>query len=73
MPPALYRKRYGDRCVETDGRRSFFGAVVFDVPDLARIRDLASSVPELRNGTAESSLAVLIPFLNSLLEFRGDR
>jgi len=74
MSPALYRERYGERCVvETDGRRSFFGAIIFNVPDLVRIRDLASSIPDVRVGTAESSLAVLIPFLNTLLEFRSDR
>ncbi len=76
ISPARYRERYGACCVETDGRRSFFGAIVFKVPDLARMRDLASSVPDLtpdlRVGTAESSFAVLIPFLNSLLEFRSD-
>jgi hypothetical protein len=73
ISPALYRERYGACCVETDGRQSFFGAIVFNVPDLARIRDLASSVPDLRVETAQSSLTVLIPFLNTLIEFRSDR
>jgi hypothetical protein len=73
ISPALYRERYGDCCVEADGRRSFFGAVIFNAPDLAGIRDLASTVPEVRIGKGESSLAVLIPFLNALIEFRGDR
>ena len=73
ISPTLYRERYGACCVETDGRRSFFGAIVFNAPDLARIRDLASSIPDLRVETGESSLTLLIPFLNSLLEFRGDR
>lgn len=73
MSPERYRERYGACCVETDGRRSFFGAVVFNVPDLAGIRSRASSVTDLRVGNNESSLAVLIPFLNSLLEFRSHR
>jgi hypothetical protein len=73
ISPALYRERYGACCVETDGRRSFFGAIVFDVPDLAQIRDLASFLPDVRVKTAQSSLTVLIPFLNALLEFRSDR
>ena len=73
ISPALYRERYGACCVETDGRQSFFGAIVFNVPDLAQIRDLASSLPDVRVETAQSSLTVLIPFLNALLEFRSDR
>jgi hypothetical protein len=73
ISPALYRERYGACCVETDGRRSFFGSIVFEAPDLARIRDLASSVPEARVETAKSSISMLIPVLNSLLEFRSDR
>jgi hypothetical protein len=72
ISPALYRERYGACCVETDGRRSFFGAIVFKAPDIAHIRDLASSVPEARVETSESSLAMLIPILNSLLEFRNE-
>ena len=70
ISPARYLERYGEQRVEGGGRRSFFGAIVFDSPDLARIRDLASSVPDLRVGTNETSLAVLIPFLDTLLEFR---
>jgi hypothetical protein len=73
ISPALYRERYGACCVETDGRRSFFGSIVFEAPDLARIRDLASSVPEARVETAKSSISMLIPVFNSLLEFRSDR
>ena len=42
-------------------------------PDIAHIRDLAASVREARVETSESSLAMLIPFLNALLEFRSDR
>jgi hypothetical protein len=70
MSPARYRERYGEQCVEADGRHSFFGAIVFDMPEPGRVRDLASSIPDLRVGTKETSLAVLIPFLNTLLEFR---
>ena len=73
ITPARYRERYGDQCVEGDGRHSFFGAIVFDSPDLARIHDLASSIPDLRVGASEASLALLIPFLNTLLEFRESR
>jgi len=73
ISPARYRERYGDQCVEADGRQSFFGAIVFDSPDLARIHDLASSIPDLRVGASEASLALLIPFLNTLLEVRESR
>jgi hypothetical protein len=73
ISPALYRERYGERCVEADGRSSYFGAMVFKAPDLALIREHASSAPGLRIEAAGSSLAVLIPFLNTLLEFRSDR
>ena len=73
ISPARYRERYGDQCAVADGRQSFFGAIVFDSPDLARIRDLASSIPDLRVGANETSLALLIPFLNTLLEFRNRR
>jgi len=70
ISPARYRERYGDQCVEADGRQSFFGSVVLNAPDLAPIRDLASSIADVRARTGESSLAVQIPFLNTLLEFR---
>src|ERR1700723_3888556 len=70
ISPARYRERYGEQCVEADGRHSFFGAVVFDAPELGRLRDLASSIPDLRVGTGRDSPTVLIPFLNTLLEFR---
>jgi hypothetical protein len=70
ISPSRYRERYGDQCVEADGRQSFFGAIVFDASDLARVRDFASSSADLRVGTDKMSLAVLIPFLNTLLEFR---
>lgn len=73
ISPARYRERYGEQCIVTDGRKSFFGAIVFDTPELGRLRDLASSVPDLRVGTEQDSLAVQIPFLNTLLEFRERR
>jgi Glyoxalase-like domain len=73
ISPARYRARYGERCVEADGRESFFGAIVFDARELGRISDLASPLPDLRVGTGEASLTVLIPFLNTLLEFRESR
>ena len=73
ISPARYRQRYGEQCVEANGRHSFFGAIVFDAPELARIRDLASSIPDLRVRADEASLAVLVPFLNTLLEFRVSR
>jgi hypothetical protein len=71
ISPARYRERYGEQCVAADGRHSFFGAVVFDAPELGRLRDLASSIPDLRVRTGQDSLAVQIPFLNTLLEFRA--
>jgi hypothetical protein len=73
ISPVRYRERYGNQCVEADGRQSFFGAIVFDSPDLAYVHDLASSIPDLRVGASEASLALLIPFLNTLLEFRESR
>jgi hypothetical protein len=73
ISPARYQERYGERCVEAHGRPSFFGAIVFKVPELERLRDFASSIPDLRVGTEQASLAVLIPFLNTLLEFRVQR
>jgi hypothetical protein len=73
ISPERYRERYGDQCVVADGRQSFFGAIVFDSPDLPRIRNLASSAPDLRVGAGEASLTLLIPFLNTLLEFRDRR
>ena len=73
ISPARYRARYGEQCVEADGRHSFFGAIVFDSPDLAHVHDLASSIPDLRVGASAASLALLIPFLNTLLEFRESR
>jgi hypothetical protein len=73
MLPARYRERYGERCIEASDRRSFFGAVVLKTPDLAPIRALAASIPELRAETGAHSEILLVPFLNTLLEFRSDR
>jgi hypothetical protein len=73
MSPARYRARYGEYCVEADGRHSFFGTIVFQVADVARIRDSVAPMPELRARAGEHSLALQVPFLNSLLEFRSDR
>ena len=73
MSPARYRARYGEYCVEANGRHSFFGAIVFQVADVARIRNSVAPMPELHAGAGEHSLALLVPFLNSLLEFRSDR
>lgn len=73
MSPARYRKRYGEQCVEPDGRQSFFGAIVFDAPEPGRIHDLAASIPDLRVATSQDLLTVLIPFLNTLLEFRKSK
>jgi hypothetical protein len=73
MSPARYLARYGERCVEAAGRPSFFGAIVFDTLNPGRIRDLASSIPDLHVGTDEAALAVQIPSLDTLLEFRVKR
>jgi len=73
MSSARYRERYGERCVEADGRNSFFGALVFKAADVGHIRDLAAPISELRSGADAHSLALLVPFLNTLLEFRSDR
>jgi len=70
ISPARYRERYGEQCVETDGRGSFFGAIVFDAPEPGRLHDLAAAIQELRAVTGQDSLTVLVPFLNTLLEFR---
>jgi hypothetical protein len=71
ISPARYRARYGDLVVEPDGRGSFFGAIVFGAADLARIGDLALSIPDLRVVTGKYSLRVHAPTLNTLLEFCG--
>src|SRR5580692_6485350 len=71
ISPARYRASYGEQCVEADGRQSFFGAVVFNAPEFAPIRHLASSIAEIRVGMCKNALTTLIPSLNSLLEFRS--
>ena len=71
MSPASYRARYGQLGVEAEGRGSFFGALVFEAPDLARIADLASAVSDLRVEAGQVRLRLLAPFLNTLLEFRS--
>jgi Glyoxalase-like domain len=73
LSPAHYRERYGELCVEANGRNSFFGAIVFKTTDIDRIRDLAAALLELRSGAGQHSLALLAPFLNTLFEFRSDR
>ena len=73
MSPARYHERYGERCVEAEGRNSIFGAIVFKTTDVGRIRDLAAPISELRPGAGAHSLNLLVPFLNTLLEFRSDR
>jgi hypothetical protein len=73
MSPARYRERFGAFCIEADGRNSFFGALVFKSPDVGHIRDLAAPISELRAGARADSLVLLVPFLNTLLEFRSDR
>lgn len=70
MSPTRYRERYGEQCVEADGRRSFFGAIVFDASEPRRVQDFAASVRDLRVVTGEDSSTVLVPSLNTLLEFR---
>jgi glyoxalase-like protein len=73
MSPARYRERYGQCCVEADGRSSYFGALVLGAPDVGCVRDLAARIDELRLEVESNSLVVLVPFLNTLLEFRSDR
>ena len=73
MSPARYHERYGEFCVEADGRTSFFGAIVLKADDLGRIHDVAAPLPELRSKASDHSLALLAPFLNTLFEFRSDR
>jgi hypothetical protein len=73
MSPARYLERYGERSVDGNGRHSFFGAVVFKAADLDSARGFAASIPELRVSASANSLVLLVPFLNTLLEFRSDR
>jgi hypothetical protein len=71
--PERYRDRYGELGIEMGDRHSIFGAIVVDAPDLGRIRDLASSVPEARVEVNKDSVTLLIPLLNTLFEFRSNR
>src|SRR5689334_22337568 len=73
MSQVRYRERYGDLCIEAVGRNSFFGAVVLKTDNLGPIRQLAGSIPELRWEMGTHSLGLLLPFLNTLIEFRSDR
>jgi len=68
--PARYRDRYGELAVEMEDRHSIFGAIVLDAPDIGRIRDFAASLPDVRVEAKADSLALKIPFLNTLMEFR---
>jgi len=72
MSPARYLERYGECSVEANGRHNFFGAIVFKATDVALIRDFAAPISELRAGAGEHSFALLVPFLNTLLQFRSD-
>ena len=73
LSPAQYLERYGELCVEADGRNSFFGAIVFKTTDVGHILDLAASLAESRLNAGEHFLALRVPFLNTLFEFRSDR
>jgi Glyoxalase-like domain len=73
MSPSRYRERYGESCIEANGRHSFFGAVVLRTVDLDPVRNLAASIPGLRSTTDTHSFVTLVPFLNTLLEFRSER
>jgi glyoxalase-like protein len=73
MSQGRYHERYGGYCVEAGGRSSYFGAIVLKATDVGHIRDLAAPVAGLRLRAEAHSVAVLIPFLNTLLEFRSDR
>jgi Glyoxalase-like domain len=73
LSPAQYLERYGELCVEADGRSSFFGAIVFKTTDVGHILDLAASLAESRLNAGEHFLALRVPFLNTLFEFRSDR
>jgi hypothetical protein len=70
LSPARYRDRYGELCVEMGDRRSIFGAIVFDTEDARRVRDLASSLSDALVESKKGSVAVQIPFLNLLFDFR---
>jgi hypothetical protein len=73
ISPERYRERYGEQCVVVNGSRSFFGAIVFGAPEIERLHDIASSISDLRVGAEQASLTALVPFLDTLFEFRSDR
>jgi hypothetical protein len=73
MSPANYRARYGERSAVANGRQSFFGALVFDAPEQERLRGFLSRSSDLQVGESSEALAVRVPFLNTLLEFRAPR
>jgi hypothetical protein len=73
LSPARYLERYGELCVETDGRHSFFGAIAFKTTDLGRVRDFVAPLADLRSTAGDHSLTLRVPFLNTLFEFRSDR
>jgi Glyoxalase-like domain len=73
MSAARYRQLYRDHCVRADGRSSYFGAIVFKAPDVGRIHNIVAPIAGLRASMQANSLAVSVPFLNTLLEFRNDR
>jgi Glyoxalase-like domain len=73
MSPARYRERYGELGVEANGRNSFFGAIVLKATDIGVIHELAAPLPALRTKVDAHSAALLVPSLNTLLEFRSDR
>src|SRR5581483_1550623 len=68
--PARDRDRYGELAMEMGDRASMFGAIVFNAQDPQRLRALGSSAPDVRVSASADSTALLIPFLNTLLEFR---
>jgi Glyoxalase-like domain len=68
--PARYRDRYGKLAIEMGERDGMFGAIVLDATDRRKLRDFASSVPGARVSADADSTALLIPFLNTLMEFR---
>lgn len=73
LSPARYTERYGDLGVESDGRSSFFGALVVTAPDPGRIARDAAGIAGLRTHDDARSLVLSVASLNTLLEFRNDR
>jgi hypothetical protein len=72
MSPPRYRDRYGDLGAQAHGRHSFFGAVVFETADIARIGHRAAPLPDFRSRADEHSLVLLAPSLNTVFEFRHE-